>query len=789
MSWTGSYDVPTISNGDGEKPALPESRVRDGWQGHAIFRKLEYDDRDAEIARANIDYQIDGGLPYSVDVMKNAGRGEDANVNFREARAEDDLAQTPFIEMTTISPTLWRISVNSGGTDDDRVSWGRTMSERFTQMVRRWDDFDYYRIKLSQQFTRHGAGFAYWEDEIDWRWRADGFNAFKLPRNIESRASAIPYCVCKRSMSVTELYAFIRNEKVAKEVGRWNVEAVKMALRYAAVSNSRPLYSYAWEDFQREIKENDVEFGVRAEQVQLYHEWVTEYDGTVSHYIGLQDGIAMMDDKIEKPSSDNNRNSDAKSNMVGNGFLYAHRCRFPTFGSAIVPFFYAIGTHATVHTIRGQGEMNFGPISISNRAMCNLIDTAKASSMILLQAESPADAENTAYIQMGGFMILSGHTKVQPNAMPDVSSRLLPVLNEMRGLRQQVSPNSSAQPPQTGKSKQPETKYGIQAKQNRGGALSSAMLTQWFGPFGRLGREMLRRALNPDLKENMPGGKEAFEFRLACMKDGVPAHVLNDFAKLDVEAVRVIGNGSPEQRQYAAEQVLELSDKGFDEYGKRKALLDATGAIPGVDWQAAQDYVGPLEPRKPIDDQIANGENSLFTLGGNAKVTGEQNHWVHCQVHEQLVTQFVEAFNQGQIDGQKLVTVIKPALDNMLAHSEILSKEKAFEKQSAQVRKFIQNNNGVLEQQENKLIAQMQKQQAEQQQGGGEMSAEAQQKMQLHQMEIQKRQQDLQMRKEEFLAKLQMMNQEAKARQSLADLEAARAISERSAELAAQPLN
>lgn len=766
--------------------AIPQSRVRDGWQAHAIFQKLVYDDSESEDARARIDAQIDGLPPYSESVMKDAGRGEDANVNFREARAEDDLAQTPFIEMSTVTPVIWRIKTRIGN-EDERKKRSAIMSEKFTNMVRGWgEDFDYYRERLAQQFTRHGAGFVYWEDEINWKWRADGFNAFKVPRNTESRSSAIPYCVCKRSISVTDLYAFVRNEKVARELGRWNVDAVRTAIRRAVVTNPSMLDTYSWEDFEREVKENDVEIGCRAEQIQIYHLWVTEYDGTVAHYIGLQDGVALISGAIELPDKRKD-----KTGMIGNGFLYAHRQRFPSFASAVVPFFYAIGTHATVHTIRAQGEMNFAPISISNRTMCTLVDATRAGSLILMRAENASDVENFAYIQVGGFMVYSGaNAKVEPTALPDVTSRILPLLNEMKSLRAQVSPNASVQPPQSGRSKQPETKYSIQAKQNRGSALSSSILTQWFGPFGRVGKEMFRRVMNPNLRQDLPGGKEAFEFRAACMAEGVPAEAMK-FENCEVEAVRVIGNGSPEARQYASEQVLELSDR-FDESGKKKAVMDAVSAIPGVDYQAAADYVGPLEPRKPVDAQIADTENSIFTLGGSANATGEQNHYVHCEEHQPLVEQFIQAFQQGQIDGQKLISVIKPALDNMLRHLEFMAEDHSREKEAAQFRKFVQNSHGVLEQQENKAIAEMQRQQAamQQQQGqGGMADPKEQREMEAHAAKMQRMQQEAQMRQQEFNQRLALQQLEAKNRQHLADLKAARDTTLETADLLREGLN
>lgn len=780
-----TVDIPLITEpSQDDKPKLPESRVRDGWHGHAIYRKLERDDSDAEAARAAIDFQIDGGLPYPKEVMREAGRGEDANVNLGEAKAEDSAAQNPFIEMGTVSQKLWQIDTKFGN-ENDRAQWSTTISTKFSEQVRKWGaGFDYFRLRLAQQFTRHGWGFAYWEDEINWKWRSDGPGAFKLQRDTESYAEAIDYCICKRSLTVTQLYKFIRNEDRVKEVGHWNVDAVKLALRRAAVSSTGGLENYSWEDFQRQIKENDIELGARAEKIQVYHLWVCEYDGRISHYVGLQDGVATVNGTVFPPRPEDE--ADKKGDMIGNGFLYAHRFRFPKFESAIVPFFYEIGTHATAHTVRAQGATNFGPISISNRAWCNFIDCVKAASMIVMAADTPADAENFAYIQRGAFMVYSGgSTKVVPTAMPDVSGRFQPLMEKLEGLRAKLSPTGIASGQQKDKSKQPDTKYGTQAKQNQSGALSSAILTQWFGPFGRLGDEMYRRMMNPKLREDDPGGKEAFEFRAACMAEGVPAEAMR-YENCTVEAVRVIGNGSPEQRQYTSEQIWEMAD-AFDEVGRHDALVEVLTSKPGMSWQRAVHFAGPLKPRQPVDEQIANGENSMFTLGAKAKVTGEQNHWVHCRVHSELVKETADGFDQGTIDGPTLVKILTPALDNMQAHSEFLSKDKTREKEAAWVRKFLQNNNGTLEQQENKLVAEMQRQQEQQgQQGNGAQppNPEEQRKSELHQTEIAAKQQEIQNRQREFEQRLATESQIARQKMTIADLKAAQETAREAAELA-----
>jgi len=790
MNENDDIPITVIAPPNGESiPKIPESRIRDGWQANAIFRKLEYDDWEADVKRGEIDHQIDGGLPYSRQVLADAGRGEDANVNFMEAKSEDDLAMAPFIEMTTVSNVLWRITTKYGDEKENK-RWSQTLSEKFTKMVRVWGAFDYFRQRLAQQFTRHGAGFSYFEDDLNWKWRADGFSAFKLARNTESYADAIDYCICKRSMKVSELYKNIREEDAAKEVGRWNVDAVKIALRYASRGNTTNIYNYSWETYLKDVKENDIALAARAEEVLVYHLWVQEYDGTISHYIGLQDGVAVLQGEghEESPIKKNTKEGkeSAPQDMAGNGFLYAHRQRFPSFESAIIPFFYAIGTHATIHTIRGQGDMNYTPIAISNRARCTMLDSAKAAGMVFIQTESATEAESFAFTQVGPFILMPGNVKVNPVTLPNTSNVMQPVLAEMAGLRAQLSPASTAQPaPQQAKgSKQPETKYSIQAKQNRGGTLNSAVLTQFFGPWSKLGREMYRRAVNPELRQDDLSGKEAFEFRVECMKAGVPSEAMA-IDQCEVDAVRVIGNGSPEARQFTAEQIKEFSTQ-LDPEGQYEANMQYLTSLPGVDAATAELLLGPGEPRQPIDAQIADNENSIFSLGGQAKVTGEQNHWVHCQQHMELVKTIDDAFNQQQVDGPGLVKVLAPALDNMLGHSEYLTKDKTKEKESADVRKFIQNYSGVLQQQQTKMLAEQRRQseQAKQQPNGAQPSLDEMRKQQEHQMKMQSAQLDLENQQREFNLKLSLQQQEARLKQTLADTKAAMSLAQQNAELA-----
>lgn len=744
--------TPSTTDADGKKLADP--RIKDATQAFTIFSNLRRDDSEAAIKRANIDYQIDGGLPYDEELLIDLGRADETNVNFMEARAEDDGAQTPYIEMTTVSRILWDCRTSLGTTTEQK-RWSRIISEEFTRTIREWPDFNYYRLRLAQQFTRHGVAFLYWEDEVDWRWRSDGMSAFRVPRNIEARGNAIPYATCEREMTVDQLYKFIRNEKVAREIDRWNVDAVKEALIQAAPITQTGEQD-RWEAFMKQMRENDLGYAAACKFVKLYHLWVPEFDGQISHYIGLQSGPVKAAEGGE---------------TIGDGFLYKHRSRFKAMQKCIIPFFYGIGTHGTIHTIRANGELNFAPIAVSNRTRCAFIDSANAAASIILEAATPADAESAAYIRRGPFTILSGNSKISATAMPDISGRILPVLRDMQMLRQNVTPNSFQSRAVTEEGAQERTKYEIQAQQQKGGTVESAQLTLFCTPLSQAGKEMFERMMADDLDDKAPGGAEAFDFRMRVMKRGVPLKALD--AVYEVEWVRSIGYGSAEARQYSSEKIYQMSG-GFDAEGQRQAKLDMISALPGVDFRVAEQYVGPEEPRQVVDDEIAELENNDFRAGQECPVTSNQDHWLHCQHHAALLNETEQAFNAGQMDGAALVPIYTAAINNMTAHAELLNQDPMKEKEAAWVRKFIQNKNGTLEQQENKLVAEMQRQQEEAMQGGeqgGEQpSGEEQRKWESHRQEMAMKDAEFQARQREIYQKLEQQDADAKLSRAERDL-------------------
>lgn len=731
-----------------DKGVVPPRRVKDGEAAYAIYARLRQDDEGAAYQRAAIGNMVDGGKPYDDGILLDAGMGDATNVNFMEGKAEEDSSQTPYIELTSASEILWECHTAVG---DEKQRWNDSMivSREFSRMVREWDgepsDFTYYKLRLAQQYNRHGISFLYWDNEIDWRWRCDGLNNFRIPRDLESRPSAVPYATCDRWMSVTDLYGFIRDEENVRAMGRWNVEAVQQAIIDAGKGSSR---RNSWERFVQSSRENDIGACQDYDKVAVYHMWMKEFNNEISHYIGLQSG------HVKKRGM----------RMIGNGFLYEHRFRFRSMQECIIPFTYGIGTHGTFHTIRGMGELNFGPIQISNRIRCKWLDSLKASISVLLEAETPSQAQDVGITHIGPYLVVTGG-KINPNTLPDTSERMLPALRDMQLLRQNITGSFQSRAISEGANDY-RTKYEIEAQQAQEGKLGASSMELFIEPWSKAGLQMYRRAvLNDTLREDDPGGKGAFEMIMRCLSQGVSMEALRSVYK--VEAVRLLGNGSPSARQYAAEKIWSLSGS-FDEVGRHASLKDMVASIPGVGWQNADRYVGPETPRNTADDSIAELENNDFRSGQSLQVDTFQNHWVHCQHHAPLVTELAQGMQTGQLDPQTGVVALRAVMDNMLAHSEQMNLDPSRVSQAAGIRKFLQNNSGVLQQMETKVLSDMRKQQQSQEQAAsgqeGGMDQETAMRLSRMQLEIEEMQKENLRRQQEWELKMTKLQEDSDRR-------------------------
>jgi hypothetical protein len=597
-----------------------------------------------------------------------------------------------------------------------------------------------------------------WPDERSIFWEPCGLKDFKVARDTKVSDEAIEVAIVQRSMSVSELYNYIRNPKAAKALG-WNLNAVKQAIWKASTKRDQwKNYTAHWEDFEREIKENDLYAGESAyHRAQLIYGYNREFDGKFTQLIGSRD------------SSD---------------FLYERYSRYGNVNQCFVIFTYGVG-QGTFHTIRGLKQKIYNQIQISNRVLCQSAQAAITSGLIQLQGDAEA-IQDFQYIEVGPYTFIpSGLTPIQLQP-PSIATQGLPVYNLMsQVLQNNTGSYRSRQATPDGQARS-ATEVVQQARQES--TLNAAALELFYTPYNKLLTEQYRRAVNPLLTANDKGGKLALEFRRRCARRGVSIERMRQFLK--VTAFRAMGDGSPVMTEMASKQLMELYSL-MDEKGKENTLRSVIAGISGVGWQKVNLFVSDKGPRRVVDFDIANLENGNLRQGIPQMVHDSQNHAVHIEAHVPMIAEIIEAHRQQQIPDEQAMQILRPASDHVTEHLVFFSNNSFRAQEVRELKRQIQNLTAYIDELEQQVINRMMAQQSQAQeqamQAGGQPQGQIDPKME---MEMQKAQLKLAEMQEK-----RMMNQEThqqkmetiRQQMALNDLKTRSSILEKTARPAGRP--
>ena len=724
----------------------PRSRVKDSKSLHEIYRKLRDADDKSSKNRAEIQAMFDGVPPYSdVDLMAS-GQSYRCNVNFDEASTIQESAMAGYVDIIHSVEHLLSLKTDYGDTKT-RLEHSNVIAEELTRAIRSWPQFNFNYLLLCQYFVTHGVGIAYWEDNIDWRWRVSMFGDFLIPRKTLACEDEIEVAVCVRSYQAHQLYRFIEDAEAASDMG-WNVEEVRKAL-IKATNGSTGTFT-EWEKLQIELKNNDLFTGTaNASEVKVIHAWVKEFDGSVSYYMTLE----------------NNESED---------FLCVKRSLYDHINSAFVFFPYGIGTNGYYHSIRGLGYKIFPQVQLSNRLRCQMADGAMLSSTLLLQPQNEQALEDLNFTYYGPYSVLAPDMiNVVPNAMPDVSKTAMPFLQDLSTQMQSKTAgyDSSSAVSDT----RDKTKLEVQSILSSQARLSVASLNLFYEPWSRVLKEMVRRFVRGGYMSDEPGGREVKDFYNRCALRGIPVEAILAVDINSVRPVRAIGAGSEAARLLATNELMELMP-GFDEYGRKAAQRDRVAARFGYDLADRYTPAPDAEARPVIDIKIAELENGDMRSGNQIQVLPNENHLEHAKVHLAALGQTVQIVEAGQAPIEQVIDFLVNLYGHVTTHVEEVSRDSTIPEAGAALRKSLQQfgeivNNGV------KQVQKLREQQESQSAPGAEMAAAEQQS---------KYADTLQQKLQEHQAKLQMMQETHQMRLNLRLAEVQQKLALRDAEVASK---
>jgi len=748
-----------MATGNAELENLPESgsppkkRIKSSDSLVSIADKYIEQDEDAAYLRARAQALVNGEAPYDAEELKSKGLTHVVNANFGEANAIMEAALAPYIELQNGVPRIANVIMDSYEGDSNEDS--EIISEEFDWMLKEWSDHAYNMQLLSREFVGDGVGIAMWPDERSVFWEPCGLKDFKVARDTKVSDEAIEVAIVQRSMSVSELYHYIRNPKAAKDLG-WNLNAVKQAIWKASTKRDQwKNYTAHWEDFEREIKENDLYAGESAyHRAQLIYGYNREFDGKFTQLIGSRD------------SSD---------------FLYERYSRYGNVNQCFVIFTYGVG-QGTFHTIRGLKQKIYNQIQISNRVLCQSAQAAITAGLIQLQGDAEA-IQDFQYIEVGPYTFIpSGLTPIQLQP-PSIATQGLPVYNLMsQVLQNNTGSYRSRQTTPEGQARS-ATEVVQQARQES--TLNAAALELFYTPYNKLLTEQYRRAVNPYLTANDKGGALALEFRRRCARRGVSVERMRQFSK--VTAFRAMGDGSPVMTEMASKQLMELYSL-MDEKGKENTLRSVIAGISGVGWQKVNLFVSDKGPRRTIDYDIANLENGNLRQGIQQMVHDSQNHAVHIEAHIPMIAEIIEAHRQQQMADEQAMQILRPAADHVTEHLVLFSNNSYRAQEVRELKRQLQNLTAYIDELEQQVINRMMAQQSQAQeqfaeQPVGQVDPKMELELQKAQLKLAEMQEKRMMSQESHQQKMETIRQQM----ALNDLKTRSSILEKTARPAGRP--
>ncbi len=676
---------------DKGKGKLPAERFSSYLEVQQTCEQMIYADRTIRAPRrARVDGLINGNRPINQQRLDKKGFSWLPNVNYLEAEGFLQASQTPLFDLVTENDHCVEVTLDSGkakGSKDELAAWADEIQKAFTWlMFVRWRKGYNFHIPMQQlQMLKHGLGTHVWPTN---RWipRTPRAGTVLFPSNAPINFEEDgEYFMVRDFLPANVLYSFIRNEKAAKALG-WRPDAVWKALASTTKTNMRGRNTI--EDLQREIRNGDIGWtNARQAGVWLNYLYVKEIDtGKISQYI-----------VTEAPSQDSK------------DYLFKRRNQFDEW--PIVLFNYDIGD-GDINSIRGLGERTAVFFELSNR-----LKNATAAQVLISmfpqikQNREDIDPDKLKLMRMGAMSILPYGVEPTLIQFPPLNNGPIPL---MRELQNTVEGNNQSMTASTPEPKDRETATSFSMRAQDRARVSNGLQSLYESNLQQFYDRMVRMVLDTS-KGTLPHQVMAEEVRERCREAGVPDFALKSSAIAEVREVTSSGAGSASARLQGLMTLMQMVFPNTTQDRKVNILRDLTANAMGG---AKVDRYAPSLTDNELpnsDNSMAAVESSALSMGGDALVSGKQNHTSHATDHLAKAQQISQAVQQGQMQPQQALTALQKLLDHAGQHLSELqnnpTRKAEFDQLSQQwdeIAKFTQQLQGQVESQQSQPDPQQQ---------------------------------------------------------------------------------
>ncbi len=670
ISYSNLYEgLETLQQPDGE---VPETRMREAVQVRDMVTRAIYKDQlDRDWKRSRLKGLLDGNPPYSAKALRDAGRADECNVNWRIAKYFFGLAKGMVYDVITEESSLATVTLDqyklmemiqkedqfSGISPDQITDWGNGITEEFDLLQHSDLGLDSMTQQSIGQMVLFGPGPQIFDDELDWRTESAEAKMLLVPELAKSNTNKWEWASLVMEYTPDSLYSRIKNAQAAQKA-KWNVPFTRRCIMNAHPLTRTGVMYQNWSFHQDLLKNGTLYYSDQSKMIRVAHFYFREFpnddedEGRITHcMIDLDGSTSSSEGKVE--------------------FLYHAIRRYKNWNECIHPLLWDDDPNGYYHSITGLGIEMYAALEYENRLLCRLADDAFAPKLFF-KPTTASERERMSIAQIGRYAIL-------PAALDMVQQHVQPFLQDgiamSREVQQLVSSNLSQfrSNALTKNQGNPVTARQIDYEASEQAKMGKTQLSRIYEQYDWLYAEKYRRATNPALTAAVRGGKQALEFQDRCKKRGIPLKALR--ATQSVKATRVVGQGSSFMRQQALEFFLGIVGM-LPETGRANLVKQVIAS------RAGQSKVKEFYPEQPQDTQAA-AQVSDATLQVAAMKQGippvmvpTQNPMIYASVFLNASQAAMQSIQQGA-DPHEPIAFLDIAVPAIMQHVQRMAGDKS----------------------------------------------------------------------------------------------------------------
>jgi len=602
--------------------------ITDDTQLGQIIARLEEDNRDRNVKNARIMAKYNAERPHRPHELRAEGLGWKSNFSSQPLSTLIERISPRFVR--ALSGVKYLTSAQLPDTVPGASEKSEIFRREFTELCRRRPDWRSFVADVSQENALFGYCAAGYTNEFDWFPRFFRQDEFFVPSGTKQDAKSCPLFVAKETVFPHELFAYVEDREAA-EIAGWDIDAVVESINKAQPpsvgSSSTSMDARKYEDLARESNiAQSLARGARV--IEMYHVFVTEVTGKVSHYI--------WDNRVSLR-------------------LFAREDQFDHMGDA-VQFFSFQQANGLLMGSKGVGRTVYNLAAIVDRARNEVMDRLQMSGKIILQGDDN-DIRRFKMSVVGQSILISKNLSVVQNKLEAGVEPFIALDNWTQRLMDEIAGNISPGGVMDQLQGERVTNGQVNLLADLNNEMKDVKIERFVLQFADLLSVMQRRAASPRVSE-----EDARQFRARCLRY-MSREELETLA--DQPVAETIEDLSNFDRQMIINVTTELN--GDPRVDQKKILQKRLTAL--VDAEFAKDVILPEEdPTVAVEQaRLQLLENDLITKGQRPGVSPRDNFAVHMDTLLEFAQQVAEAVAEN-IDN---ALIMKGVLEHGLEHVQV----------------------------------------------------------------------------------------------------------------------